>query len=104
MIRLLLIASVGSFLTGLTSGGYIVHRWYRVDALQAQVKYLRLDRARFREALQIGEKVDDDTDKIEASNAEIEQAILKRAREMLGPVPDRICLNPEWVLSIGALK
>jgi hypothetical protein len=106
MIQLIAIAAVSSFLFGLTSGGWAVHRWYKVDALQAQVKFLRDDRARYKKSLQLGEDIDDEDTKARITNDEIERAILHRAAE-LAPVAtpvDHVCVNGQWLLSVGELR
>lgn len=106
MIQAILIAVISAFAFGATSGGWMVHRWYKVDALHAQVKFLKEDRARYKKALQLGEEIDDEDVKVETSNDEIQRAILARAAEInVANTPvDHVCFDTGWLLSIGNLK
>ncbi len=108
MIQAIAIAVFASFLFGATSGGVLVHRWYSVGALQAQIQYLKEDRRRYQQALNLGEKVDDGQAQVEISNDDIERALRHRAAQLApAPLPaphNHVCLDGQWVLDLGSFK
>lgn len=109
MIQLALLSALAIGLLSFGSGAYITHRWYRVEALQAELRVMRLNTRRFKEQLGLSKSIDAATREQEVTDDEIVRAIeAKRPppvvlRANADPVPAAVCVDDDSMQAIGRM-
>lgn len=109
MIQLALLSALGISLLSFGGGAYMTHRWYRVEALQAELRIVRLNTQRFKDQLGLSKSIDAATREQEITDEEILRAIeAKRPppvtiRGTADAVPDPVCIDDGSMQQIGKL-
>ena len=118
MIKAIAASLLGGFVAGFLGGAIVTFEYYQVKGLKVQVNALKLDRARYRQAIGFGNGLEEDHDAIEVSNEEIIKAIMAKATKS-SPVPNpgqdagkacsrvpdnRVCIDAGSLLDLGKLR
>mgnify|MGYP006935479489 CR=1 FL=1 len=105
MLQLAIISGLVISLLSLGGGAYMSHRWYRVDALQSELRVTRQQNQRFKKQLGFSQGVDAAAREEEISDEAIVQSILARAPKptVSPPATDPDCVSAERMLDLGEL-
>lgn len=109
MIQLALLSALAISLLSFGSGAYITHRWYRVEALQSELRVMRLNARRFKAQLGLQKAIDASTREQEITDDEIVRAIeAKRPPPVVlrptDPAPAvAVCVDDDSMRTIGTL-
>lgn len=109
MIQLALLSGLAIALLSFGSGAYITHRWYHVEALQAELRVMRLNARRIRDQLGLQQSIDTSARTQEITDDEIVRAIeAKRPppvvlRSGQEPVADPVCVDADGMQQIGRI-
>lgn len=109
MIQLAIISGLAISLLSFGGGAYMTHRWYKVEALQSELRVMRLNARRIKSQLGLSKAIDAAGREQEISDDEILRAIetkrpppivLKGASD---PVPLAVCVDAERMREIGGM-
>lgn len=90
---------------GAIGGAQATFMWYKVGTLKGDIKYLKLDRARYRKLLGFNAGLDDNEAKLEITNDELAKALLaKKAPEHSCDAGNLLLIDPEWLRELGQLR
>lgn len=80
----MLLGFVACLVFGGVSGGLVVHKYYRVVQLEAELKAYKTASKKLADAIDLGEAADIADDNVEKSNEQIYDAVVQKLR---APVP-----------------
>lgn len=109
MIQLALLSALAIGVLSMAGGAYMTHRWYRVEALQAELRVMRLNTRRFKEQLGLSQSIDAATREQEISDDAILAAIeAKRPPPIVlkagaDPIPEPVCVDDDSMRTLGQL-
>lgn len=101
--RLVAIAATLSFLVGIAAGGGIIYKVWRISDLEARNQNLVVRLNAIASALNLGQKLDDESSEADINNQEILDAIQSRAAD-LRRGDDPVCIDADGMRNILRLK
>lgn len=103
MIQVLAVAGLAISLLSFTGGAVITHKWYRVAQLRADNATMRLNLQRFKAQLNFSEAIDEATQAVEISDAEILLALAAKTSTPTLPGNPIVCVDGDSMRDIGKL-
>lgn len=93
------IAAISAF----TGGFMLCHSMSNKAYLEARVQGLEKSLKQYESVIGVVNAIDDETSSIERTNQEIEDALLRKARELAGD-NDPVCLDTDWLRDLKRLQ
>ncbi|MGE0366920.1 MAG: hypothetical protein AB7Q00_14430 [Phycisphaerales bacterium] len=100
--KVLAAAIVGAGIVGFGTGAWVVYKLWEVDQLTAINTKLVKDTKRLKEAIGLGEKIDDENTAIELSNEEVQNALRRKIAQSQSS--DYECVSADSMLAIRSLR